>query len=226
MMPRRLLMVMTLICLTAVISAHAATHQLKLKDGRVLQGELDRVADGMVWFRVVGQADLTSFAVDLVISIHFAPAGAVSVQKKEAIRVPVGTDVRITLNAEIGSKRNSAGDKFFALLDRDLVVNNVVVVKKGKRVQGRVRKVVRPKRSNDKSIIEIVLINIQVAGQQVPIITDHLGILNDGKGNITPSGAAQIVDATLLQIMDQNHVRIPAGTTLKFHLTQVMNVKL
>ena len=201
-------------------------HILKLKDGRILKGQLVKATADVLYFHVEGDT-IQEFAVGDLLSIHFSSASinAAPPPKAEPIRIEAGTVIRVKLTQELGTRKNDAGQRYFADLAEDLAVEDVTLSAAGKRVFGRVRKVVKPKRSNDRAAIEILLTDLTIAGKNQPIITDYFGLENDGDGNYSFLGEAKPVDATIGTFFDDQHIRIPAGTVLEFHITQPVSVR-
>ena len=209
-----------------LIPLSAQGHILKLKDGRILTGEFKSATKEVVKFLVEGGV-VENFPVSDILSIHFSGA-SISAQPQaaaEPIKIMPGTVVRVRITEEIGTINSSAGRKFFATLYEDLTIDGVVVSAKGKRVFGRVRKVVKPKRSIDKAVIEIVLTDITVAGKSHPVITDYFGVQNDGHGTVVTLGGAKSPETTLPELMDGNNVKVPVNTLLEFRITQPVTVR-
>ena len=216
---------LTLMSLLLVSQLTAETHTLKLRDGRILKGEFVNASGGAVWFKVVGDVEATQFQIADILSVVFSTASIQPPKKKEALTVPIGTVVSVKFVEEISSRDQSAGQKFFCELAADVVVGETVVAKAGKRVTGRVRKVVKPKRSVDKAVLELVLVSVPVDGKDAHMITDFVGVVNDGKGNVNVTGAAQVSGATAEGLRDGKHVTMPVGLVVDFRLTQPMTIR-
>jgi hypothetical protein len=209
-----------------VVPLAVQSHILKLKDGRILKGQFISGMTDVVRFHVEGDT-IRDFSVDDIISIHFSSAtiDAAPPPPAEPVKIFPGTAVRIKLTAELGTRKSSAGDRFFAEIAEDFVVDGITLCAKGKRVFGRVRKVVKPKRSGDRAVIEILLTDLTIAGKKQPVITDFFGVENDGEGIYQLLGTAKPVDAGVPQFMDDRHVQIPIGTVLEFRITQPVTVR-
>ena len=101
--------------------ASADTHTLKLKDGRILQGEFVNASNGSIFFRVGGGSEATRFIITDVLSVVFSSASMQPIiQKDEPIVVPAGTAIRINLIEPLSSSHGNAGNNFFAELAADL----------------------------------------------------------------------------------------------------------
>lgn len=220
-------------CLTVTIIAavmltplSAQGHVLKLKDGRILTGEFLSATKDVVKFRVEGET-VQEFPVEDILSIHFSMASisARPTAKAEPVKILPGTVVRVRLSEEVGTLNSSAGQRFFAVLDEDLVVDDVVLSEKGKRVFGRVRKVVKPKRSIDKAVIEIVITDLTIMGKTQPIISEYFGVQNDGQGTINRLGTAVAPETALPAFADGKNVKVPMNTLVEFRITQPVTLR-
>jgi len=221
---RRLALTLFVLMLFAA-QAIAAVHTLRLSDGRVLRGELVRASEDALWFRPVGEAAPVRFEINEVVSILFTSPGAETPTRGEAVTVPVGARIRVALSGEIGTGHSNVGDTFFATLKDDITVGDRVLIPKSKRVTGRVRKVVKPRRKGQRVVIELVLASVPVNGKSMTIVTDHFGVQSDGKGTMRTNGRAGIEGARLLDLMDGWNVSLKPGTVLVFHLAQPLVVR-
>jgi len=223
-MRKAVVIVLSLVLLVVAPVVHA--HILKLLDGRILKGELVSATSEVLYFHVEGDT-IRSFPVETILSLHLSSASinAPPPPAAEPVKIPAGTIIRIKTTDELGTKTSDAGKKFFGEMAQDLSVDGVTLSAGGKRVFGRVRKVVKPKRSNDRAAIEIVISDLTIAGKAQPIVTDYFGIENDGEGNYRLLGTATPLDATLGTFADDKHVRIPAGTVLEFHIAHAVTIR-
>ncbi|MGD8412912.1 MAG: hypothetical protein PVF33_01695 [Candidatus Latescibacterota bacterium] len=220
---RKIVVALSLALLTLPPVVHA--HILKLLDGRILKGELVSATGDTLYFHVEGDT-IQSFPIDKILSLHFSSATINAAPTvAEPLKIPAGTTVRVKISDELGTKTSDAGQRFFATMAQDLAVDGVTLSAGGKRVFGRVRKVVKPKRSNDRAVIEIVLSDLTIAGRTQPIVTDYFGVEHDGDGNYQLLGTATPLDATLGIFTDDRNVRIPAGTVLEFHVAHPVSVR-
>jgi len=223
-MKRFLLLLIVLTLAVVPFAVHA--HILKLKDGRILKGEFVRATSDVVYFNVEGDT-VHEFSVGDILSIHFSSASidAAAPPASEPVRIIPGTVLKVKLTAELGTRNSDAGQRYFAEMAEDLVVDGVPLSATGKRVFGRVRKVVKPKRPNDKAVVEILLTDLTIAGKSQPVVTNYFGVQADGKGNYTFLGTARPVGATLVEFFDDQHIRIPIGTVIEFRITQPVTVR-
>lgn len=206
--------------------ATADTHTLKLKDGRILRGEFQKANKSELWFTLAGETSPTRFDIADVISLHLSSATVQPmIQREEPVKVPEGTPINIRLDSELTTSGSSAGDKFFATLVSDVRVGDEVVVSAGKRITGRVRKVVKPKRKGSRSVIEMVLVSIPVDGKSMPVVSNYFGVESDGQGTINATGTARPVGVTIGAFLDDRNVRLPMGTEIEFSLKQPLIIR-
>lgn len=218
--------ILVVIAAVIMVPLSAQGHILKLKDGRILTGELMSATREVVKFMVEGET-IQDFPVADILSIHFSMA-SISAQpaaKDEPIKILPGKVIRIRTAEEVSTTNSSAGKRFFAVLDEDLVVDDVVLSEKGKRVFGRVRKVVKPKRSIDKAVLELVITDLTIMGKTHPVISDHFGVQNDGRGTINTLGSAKALELTLPAFTDGKNVKVPAHTLIEFRITQPVTIR-
>jgi len=218
--------VLAVILAVILVPLSVRGHILKLKDGRILTGEFMSATREVVKFKVEGEA-VQNFPVAEVLSIHFSMASvsAPPQAKAEPVKILPGKVIRIRLAEEVSTTNSSAGKRFFAVLDEDLEVDGVVLSEKGKRVFGRVRKVVKPKRSIDKALIELVITDLTIMGKTHPVISDYFGVQNDGEGTVNTLGPAKAVELTLPEFTDGKNVKIPAHTLIEFRITQPVTIR-
>lgn len=201
-------------------------HILKLKDGRIITGELVSATKNSVRFRVEDRT-IKKFPIEDILSIHFSMA-SISAQPQaaaEPIKIIPGTVIRIRTASVLSTTGNNAGDRFFAKLDKDLVVDGKVLSSKGKRVYGRVRKVVKPKRAVDKAVIELVITDLTIEGKTQPIITDYFGVQNDGHGTVNVLGSARAPETTVPMFVEGRNLVVPKNTLFEFRVTQPVTIR-
>jgi hypothetical protein len=220
------IVIVTTAIAVVLIPMSAQGHILKLKDGRIIMGEFVSATKDVVRFRVE-EGTIKKFPIDDILSIHFSMASisAPPQAAAEPIKIIPGTVVRVRTASVLSTTGNNAGDRFFAKLDRDLVVDGNVLSPKGKRVYGRVRKVVKPKRAVDKAVIELVLTDLTIEGKTQPIITDYFGVQNDGHGTVNVLGSARAPETTIPQFMDGKNLMVPKNTLFEFRITQPVSVR-
>jgi len=101
------------------------------------------------------------------------------------LTLPAGSFVSIRMNQWLSSDRNQAGDTFYATLAQPLIVNGVVVARRGSTVMGRVSDAQKAGRVQGLSKLGLQLTNLSlVDGQQVSVqsqVIDRNG--RDSVGN-------------------------------------------
>jgi len=218
------------LAITAVVLIAAAApafgvHLLNLRDGRMLKGELVSASSQEVRFRTA-KGDVETFPLSDVLSIHFK---APEVEKSQPLETPArigqGTVIRVRVQGKLSSTDNNAGDRFFGVMAEDLTVGDVLVSAQGRRVYGRVRKVVRPRRGGGKATLEIMLTDITVGGKKQPLVTDFFGVHADGNGSAVKTGSARAPETRLPFFLDGWDVIIPPGTLIEFRVTQPVTVR-
>ena len=223
-MKRKLLL--TLLLAIILVPPVAYAHILKLLDGRILKGELVRATADVVYFNVEGDT-IQAFPIGDIVSLHFSSAtvDAAPAAKAQPIKIAAGTPIKVKITDELGTRSSDAGKRFFGEMAQDLTVDGVTLSAGGKRVFGRIRKVVKPKRSNDRAAIEIIVSDLTIAGQTQPVVTDYFGVENDGDGNYRFLGEASPVDVSIGSFMDDHNARIPRGTVIEFHIAYSVTVR-
>lgn len=76
------------------------------------------------------------FAIPLLFFVNFVTVGA-----QGEFRLPAGTRITLSMDAEISSKVSSVNDTFTSTVSRPITVNNVVVLPTGTVIDGRVTRV-------------------------------------------------------------------------------------
>ena len=223
-MKRTVLFVLLMALVVVPPAAHA--HIIKLLDGRILKGELVRATADVVYFHVEGDT-IQAFPIGKILSLHFSSAtiDAPPPPKSEPVRIPAGTPIKVKITDELSTRSSDAGKRFFGELAEDLAVDGVTLSAGGKRVFGRIRKVVKPKRSNDRAAIEIIISDLTIAGKAQPVVTNYFGVENDGDGNMNFLGEARPVYASVGTFMDDQHVRIKPGTVIEFQIAHTVTIR-
>jgi hypothetical protein len=106
---------------------------------------------------------------------HIAPEPPLAPPEPRRVTLPAGAEVAVRLDFGLSSERNFAGDSFTAALDRDIVVDDMVVAERGTRVEGKVVDVVRAGRVKGLAQLSLELIRIDTAdGQTVDLVTNRI----------------------------------------------------
>jgi hypothetical protein len=101
----------------------------------------------------------------------------------ESISIPAGTFITVRVDQFLSSDRNKAGDGFSATLSRPLVIDGLVIARRGQTVGGEVTEAQKAGRVKGVSRLAVRLNALTLAdGQQVPIQT-ALDSLNGSTSN-------------------------------------------
>lgn len=115
------------------------------------------------------------------------------------INIPAGTWIKVRVDDRISSDSNRTGDVFTATLAQPVIVDGVVVARRGQTMEGRVTEAVRAGRVKGRSHLAIEMVEMALAdGRQVPVRTQLMesGAVSTkgrdaaGAGVTTATGAA------------------------------------
>jgi hypothetical protein len=104
------------------------------------------------------------------------------VPQKKMIAVPAGTTILVRMLDTVDSSKNSAGSRFTATLETNLVVNGSVVVPKGNTVYGRLAAAKQAGRATGSSELHLELTDIVVGGTAYPVLTSDYEVKGSGSG--------------------------------------------
>jgi hypothetical protein len=105
------------------------------------------------------------------------------------IVVPAGTWIKIRVDDLVSSDRNQAGQTFTATLAQPLVMDGIVVARRGQTLEGRVTEAVKAGRVKGRSRLGVEIVEMQLAdGRQVPVRT-QLVEYSGGSSNGRDAGA-------------------------------------
>jgi hypothetical protein len=150
----------------------------------------------------------------------------------------------------IDSDRNQVGDKFQATLEQPLIVDDVVLVRKGADVYGRLTQATEAGRIQGRSQLKLELTGIVVNGQTIPLVTGDYSVSGSSRGTTTAKrvggGAAvgAVIGAiagggkgaaigagvgggagTAVQVVTKGEqVHVPSETLLEFSLQQDVRI--
>ncbi|MBI1955123.1 MAG: hypothetical protein HYS38_01885 [Acidobacteria bacterium] len=89
--------------------------------------------------------------------------------------LPAGTWITVRVNQQLSSDQNQPGDGFTATLAQPLVVNGLVVARRGQTVGGRVAEAQKAGRAKGTSRLGLELTEISIVdGQQLPVLTQFM----------------------------------------------------
>jgi hypothetical protein len=110
----------------------------------------------------------------------------VSLAAGDAI-LPEGTRISLQLNDSIGTKANSEGDPFKAIVTEPVYTADRIVIPKGSYVTGSISRIQRPGRFKGKAVMTLQFQSISITGrsQDLPIVAslarvENMGINTEG----------------------------------------------
>ena len=110
------------------------------------------------------------------------------------LTIPTGTYVTVRTNEPLSSDRNQEGDSFTATLVQPVIVNGVIVARRGQTIGGRVAEAKKAGRVSGVSHLRLELTNLTLADGQVVPIQSQLVSLNGGTSH--GRDAAAIIGTT------------------------------
>ncbi|MEH6593185.1 MAG: hypothetical protein V7746_23140 [Halioglobus sp.] len=152
--------------------------------------------------------------------------------------VPAGTSFLVRTGQTLSTDNVSAGHRFTARLEADLVANGVVVAPRGSTVYGVVTKAQKSGRLAGKATLAFTLTDIMINNQMRPIVTSEVGgesANTGGKSAGTTARAAAIggladgssgaktgakVGLGVSLLTRGNAASVPSGSLLDFRLQQ------
>jgi hypothetical protein len=123
----------------------------------------------------------------------------VEAPKPKTMTVPAGTELSIILIDSIRTDTNNPGDIFLASLASPLIVDGRVGFDQGTKVSGRVEEVESSGRVKGLAKIQLVLTDIIVSDQKIPISTKpFVEVAESDKGRDAKIGAVGAVAGALI----------------------------
>lgn len=183
-----------------------------------------------------GQGDLSA--------VEISRAAEPSAATENAVTIPAGTALMVTTSTTVSTDFHGGSNTFPAALYEDVVINGNVVIPKGTHVYGQVLDSKHAKTfGHSKLVVDLTAIYTEKG--TVDITTDNLGYQSEesqtGNALKTTGSAAAIgaafsknrakgaaegaaVGAALALLSSGQHIKIPAGTILKFTLQQPVTI--
>jgi hypothetical protein len=103
----------------------------------------------------------------------------------QAIELPTGTDIRVRLDQDLGSKISNAGDTFSATVADDVEVDGKTVIEKGARADGEVVDAKALGRFKGGAALAIKLDRVTTRWGSYPVETSSISRAEQGKGKRT-----------------------------------------
>lgn len=178
------------------LSAVALGDVLELKNGTILNGTYAGGTAGTVRFttdtgtQVVETSQIMALTFTPAKAATAAPAAApVAAAQRQTITVPAGTVLLVRTMDPISSK-NKPGTTFATKLETDVSAGNVVALKGGTTIYGRVQSSTEARRAVGRSTLDLRLTQMVVNGQTVPIMTSGYQEAGQRSGAKAAKGAA------------------------------------
>lgn len=166
------------------------------------------------------------------------------------IKVPAGTRIMVRTIDPVDSDKNRVGDRFAATLDQPLYVNDLLAAPRGTSINGRLEEVKQSGQFAGRSELRLVLTDMIINGQPVPISTSDyqlagksrsgdtakkvgggaaLGaiigaVAGGGKGAAIGAGVGAGAGTAVQVVTHGDQVHIPSETVLEFTLSQPITV--
>jgi hypothetical protein len=228
---------------------------LELKSGSILNGKYVGGSAGTVRFET--EAGLQVIETGQIIALTFAPLSEETVTRSQpasgvapptkaqskTVTLPSGTTLIVRMTDNISS-HNKAGTKFTATLEYDLPSGDVVALKGGTKIYGKVQSATQARRAIGRSTLDIRLTQLIIDGKPVTIATSSfkeagkasiakaargaaagaiIGGIADGSDG-AKTGAA--IGATAGALKKGQTISIPSGSLLEFNLTQPITLTM
>lgn len=129
-------------------------------------------------FLLVGVLSLSSWIDARAEARSEAPSSQQALQKPAVL--PEGTVIEIRLTESISTRKNKTGDRFEAVLEKDLVVDGQILVPKKSRVTGTLLEVRGAGRIKGRARMSLTLTEIEVGTAQHGIQTNPIEIEAEG----------------------------------------------
>lgn len=265
--------VVAIAILSCGISTAILADTLELKDGRILQGRYLGGTQVVLRFEINGEVQ--TFNTSSVVALTFtgrrmdapppvattapAPApererrrteSAAVLQSGQDVTLPANQPILVRMIDGVDSAKNHVGDVFHASLETDLVVDNIIVARKGADVYGRLETVKEAGHISGSSELQLELTRILIDGKDFPLVSSDYNLQGKGRGSDTAKkvGGGAVVGAIIgaiagggkgaaigagvgsaagagVQIVTKGQqVKVPSETLLEFRLQQPVTV--
>jgi hypothetical protein len=167
-------------------------------------------------------------------------------QPGTSLTIPIGKAILVRMIDEVDSKHNQVGDPFHATLEADLLVDNILVARRGSDVYGRLSFAKEAGHFSGNSELQLELTRMLIDGKEYPIDTGDYTLRGRGRGGDTARkvGGGAVAGAVIgaiagggqgaaigagvgsaagagSQVFTRGHqVRVPSETLLEFRLEQ------
>ncbi len=231
-----------------IAAAPSSADTLELRNGAVIHGTYVGGSQYNIRFEVNGQVKYYSTKDVLTLTFDPAPppptpppapaATSPSAAQGSMITIPAGTVIEVRMIDSVDSSTNQVGDQFHASLEKDLVVNSVVVAPKGADAYGKLEQVQSAGKIQEQSQLQLGLTGIRINGMIVPIATGDYDVAGASRGQQSAAriGGGAVLGAvigaiagggagTAVQVLTKGQqVRVPSETVLDFTLQTTFSV--
>ncbi|GAC1661141.1 MAG: hypothetical protein NVS9B4_12990 [Candidatus Acidiferrum sp.] len=265
----RLGQVLATLAFGTIFAGAAVADTLELKDGRELQGKFLGGTRAVVRFDLDG--DVQTFNVNDIVALTFT-GGSRNVATEQAppshaertrpvrasslassggrVTIPGGQSLLVRMIDGVDSTRAHVGDVFHASLETDLVVDNVMVARKGTDVYGRLANAQEAGHMAGSSELQLELTRLVIDSRDYPVVSSDYTLKGQGRGSNTAKkvGTGAVAGAIIgaiagggqgaaigagvgsaagagVQVFTRGkEVKVPSETVLEFRLQQPVTV--
>jgi hypothetical protein len=270
---------LAMVALGLVLTAGAMADTLELKDGRVLQGRYLGGTLAVLRFEVNGEvqtfnvndvvavtftrnsssypaptpqasADVPPPAPAAAPVSRLAPQAAPPAASGNVVTIPAGQSLLVRMIDAVDSKKNNVGDVFHASLETDLVVNDLVVARRGADVYGRLAEAKEAGHYAGSAELQLELTRLVIDGKDYPVVSSDYDLKGKGRGGDTAkkvgggavlgaiiggiagggtgaaigAGVGSAAGAGVQTLTRGQQVKVPSETLLEFRLQQPTTV--
>lgn len=179
-----------------------------------------------------------------------ASAGSSSVEARQSVTIPAGTDLHVILGATIDSGTSRSGDSFEGTLSQPILVDGGVVVPREARVRGTVVEARSSGRLSKPALLSVAVTSVESRGSWVDVHTRPItlegkshkkrdviaigggsalgaligGIAGGGKGAAIGAGAGAGAGTAGAALTGKKEISLPAESHLTFRLSRSATV--
>lgn len=137
--------------------------------------------------------------------------------------LPANTEVWLSPNAEVNSKRIKMGEKFDMTVARDVVLGDYVVIPRGTKGYGQISYRTGKGAFGKSAKMEFEIVDIELNGRMIPV-TGHYRL--EGQGNTGATVGAVVAVGVFAAFVTGRSAVIPQGTEFKAFTTSALPVVL
>ncbi len=130
------------------------------------------------------------------------------------IVLPANTEIMLSMNEELNTKRNQQGDTFYMTVVHDAKVGDQVVIPKGARATGEITWRTGKGAFGKSGKMDIALRYVEVQGQRLPLVGTFR---QEGEGNTVGTVAGVVVAGVFAAFITGKSGVIPRGRELAVH---------